>query len=269
MNEMEKNQFGISVIIPAFNRVDLLSRAYDSVFSVMPEKVEIIIIDDASDIDILDGIPLYNRHGILIRKYRKNKNSGAQAARNLGIRRSKFTYIAFLDSDDAFAKNKIDILLNIFIRESYDLVFHGVEGASKYGVLANFWYSKLRLFFPLHWVLCIFNPVVTPSLVIKRVNKLGVEKFRFSEDWAYLIRLVKNKTKILYLNENLSFVFRSQGMDGGLSRNVWKMRKGEFKARILLFREFSLSIAIIKCIFGSFFGLLRITNDLIKRRYHY
>ncbi len=266
MNKV-KNNFGISVVIPAFNRVDLLSRAYDSVFSISPERVEIIIVDDGSDINILDAIPDFNKNGILIRKYRKYKNSGAQGARNMGIRRARFSYIAFLDSDDAFFQSKIDIILNFLKKESCDLIFHGVEGASKYSVLGNFWYSKLQRIIPLHWLICIFNPVVTPSLIIKRVNKLGVEKFRFSEDWAFLIRYVTSQTRVFYLNEDLSIVFRSQGEDGGLSRNVWKMRQGEFEARRLLFREFSLPMAIIKFGLGGFFGSLRVINDLIKRRY--
>ena len=98
----------ISVIIPTFNRIGLLQRAIDSVLSQSLKPYEIIVVDDGST----DGTG-----DIIKQKYKsikiiQQKNSGVSAARNNGIKHAKGDWIAFLDSDDEWNKDKIGKQVN-------------------------------------------------------------------------------------------------------------------------------------------------------------
>lgn len=85
----------VSVIIPAYNRVDLLEIAICSVIK-QEIKFEIIIIDDFSDDNKIEN--LANKYSCSY--YKNSKSFGAQASRNKGVSVAKYEYIAFLDSDD-------------------------------------------------------------------------------------------------------------------------------------------------------------------------
>jgi glycosyltransferase involved in cell wall biosynthesis len=85
-----------SVIIPAFNRLQLLQRTLDSIWAQRFTDYEIIIVDDGST----DGTGEYlNSLGSRVHVL-KQANAGPGAARNQAIRRAAGEYLAFLDSDD-------------------------------------------------------------------------------------------------------------------------------------------------------------------------
>ncbi len=85
----------VSIIIPTFNRAQLLPRAVASAFAA-GENPEVIIVDDAST----DATPEICRNLRDVRIIRHDRNQGLGAARNTGIRASRGQYIALLDDDD-------------------------------------------------------------------------------------------------------------------------------------------------------------------------
>ena len=93
-----------SVIIPTFNRRDFLKIAIDSVLSQTFKDFELIIIDDGSNDSTKELIKFYNDKRI---KYFWGKNHGPGYARNRGVEQSKADFIAFLDSDDKWTKDKL------------------------------------------------------------------------------------------------------------------------------------------------------------------
>ena len=256
-------QSGLSVVIPSLNRISMLKRACDSVVSNHRNRVEIVVVDDGSDVDLRHLLAPTNSHGIAIRSYRFERNRGPQAARILGIRRAKFSHIAFLDSDDTFTVSKIDIVLAQIDSDSFDLLFHGVLGMPKYGSLARFWTKSLRSWLPFHWWIALLNPVATPALVVRRERRLGVVHLRHCEDWAFLLRYVQSDTRICYLDQNLAVVHRVPGSKGGLSGAVWKMRKGEFAARRVLLKA-TWPSGFIRFLMGTLAGIFRILNDALR-----
>jgi glycosyltransferase involved in cell wall biosynthesis len=103
----------VSVIIPAYNAAAFLDQSIPSASKQTHSNLEIIIIDDASTDNTLE---IANRHAATdprIRVLRHEKNSGLAATRNTGIRESKGEWIAFLDADDLFLPNKIELQLNL------------------------------------------------------------------------------------------------------------------------------------------------------------
>lgn len=256
---------GLSVVIPTLNRLDLVERAIASVACAEPDRVEIIVVDDGSAEDLRPLLPARNAAGIAVRGYRFEHNRGPQAARNLGVRRARFSHIAFLDSDDAFSPDKLDRLLAELARADFDLLFHGVHGMPRYASLARLW-QRWSGWLPFHWWIALLNPAVTPALIVRRERRLGLTAMRHCEDWAFLLRYVRPETRVRYLDEELATVFRAPGSAGGLSSAVWRMRVGEFRARRLLLRRPTAG-SCMRFALGSLAGGLRVINDFLRGRY--
>lgn len=98
----------VSVIIPTYNRVHLISRAIQSVLNQSYRDFEIIVVDDCST-DVTEVIIKdFQEQDKRIRYIRHEKNKGGSAARNTGITSAKGDYIALLDDDDGWLPEKIE-----------------------------------------------------------------------------------------------------------------------------------------------------------------
>jgi GT2 family glycosyltransferase len=256
---------GISVVIPAYGREAPLLRSIESVVTAYPGRVEILVVDDCSPMPLGPLLPAANGSGVPVRAFRLPRNRGPQAARNLGIRRARFSHIALLDSDDLFRADKIDTLLALQARGMPDILFHAVDGMERSNSVTQRWATGglIRAF---RWFIAAYNPVITPGLVFRRVNRLGPPGMRHCEDWAFVLRLAGPGATVGYLSDPLSAVVRAQGEAGGLSEQRWQMRRGEFRARSLLWKERRLSV-LPRIAVGSLFGLLRIVADAVRGRY--
>lgn len=95
----------VSVVIPTYNRARLLPAAIESVLGQEYPNTEIIIVDDGSTDDTQEVLGRFsNRINVL-----KQKNKGAAAARNHGIRVSRGDIVTFLDSDDLWLPTKLEL----------------------------------------------------------------------------------------------------------------------------------------------------------------
>ncbi|NQT75930.1 MAG: glycosyltransferase [Candidatus Omnitrophica bacterium] len=123
----------VSIIIPTFNRAQFLKKAIGSVLSQAYSAIELIVVDDGSQDDTPAVVSRYA--GRL--KYLRQENKGVSAARNLGIKNSSGGFIAFLDSDDWWDRDKLAVQL-AKMRQSPDyIVSHTQETWYKNGRLLN------------------------------------------------------------------------------------------------------------------------------------
>ncbi len=93
----------ISVIIPVYNRADLVSRAIDSVLAQSRPADEVIVVDDGSTDDTIGAV---QRFGDRVRMIQQ-PHSGVSAGRNRGIHEARYDWLAFLDSDDLWKPDKL------------------------------------------------------------------------------------------------------------------------------------------------------------------
>jgi len=96
----------ISVVVPTFDRAGLLPRSLGSVLGQTLPPFEVVVADDASS-DDTERVVRELGSG-LVRHVRLPERSGAQAARNLGIREAQGDWIAFQDSDDEWLPDKLE-----------------------------------------------------------------------------------------------------------------------------------------------------------------
>jgi glycosyltransferase involved in cell wall biosynthesis len=121
----------VSVVIPTYNRANVIQRAVDSVLVQTYKNIEIIIIDDGSTDNTKDLVKDLNV------KYIKTDNMGVSAARNLGVKLSSGDWIAFLDSDDEWLPSKLEEQIN-FSKEHPNLfLIHTDEIWIRNGIRVN------------------------------------------------------------------------------------------------------------------------------------
>jgi glycosyltransferase involved in cell wall biosynthesis len=113
----------ISVIIPTYNRCDCLVRALRSVFcqTLLPDQV--IVIDDGSEDETRVLIARYFPQVI----YHYQSNQGVSAARNKGLQLASHEWIAFLDSDDEWLPDKLQVQLEALKQDPANRVCHTEE----------------------------------------------------------------------------------------------------------------------------------------------
>ena len=101
----------VSVVIPTYNRADLIPRAIASVSSQSYQNFEIIVVDDNSQDDTEKVVREIANQDSRISYHRHSSNLGGSAARNTGIKQATGKYIAFLDSDDIWLPQKLELQL--------------------------------------------------------------------------------------------------------------------------------------------------------------
>jgi len=220
----------VSVIIPVFNRSRYLKEAINSVLGQDPRPEELIIVDDGSTDDTKEAA-----YGFVPpARYIHQNHAGAAAARNNGIRASRGSLIAFLDSDDVWTAGKMHVQKRLLEEHpELDMVAGMVEsffstdiseifkqnirmpGGALSGLVPSAVVIRRRLFdrvglFPLDteigefiaWFLkarelgCRY--VVAPEVVAKRRvhdHNLGIEKSYAKNDYLRIIKAAMERRR--------------------------------------------------------------------------
>lgn len=124
---MIKNIDLVSVITPAYNSEKYISESIESVLSQTYKNWELIIVNDKSTDNTKDIIEHYVDKDSRIRLIELQENSGAAVARNTALESAKGRYIAFLDSDDRWKKNKLEKQIEFMKQNEYSFTFTGYE----------------------------------------------------------------------------------------------------------------------------------------------
>jgi len=116
----------VSVIIPTYNRAELVSRAIQSALDQTHPPLEIIVVDDGSTDDTKETVREFAERDSRVKYIGHETNRGVSAARNTGILSAQGEYIAFLDSDCYWLPEKIEKQLKVF-----------KQGGSRLGAVAS------------------------------------------------------------------------------------------------------------------------------------
>lgn len=104
---MERQRVTVSAIITTHNRCDLLKMAIESALNQSISSKEVIIVDDASTDDTPTVVSAYP--SVKFIRIDKSESKGGNHARNLGLASAIGDYVAFLDDDDCWLPNKLDV----------------------------------------------------------------------------------------------------------------------------------------------------------------
>lgn len=119
----------VTVVIPAYNRAATIKRAIDSVLNQTYPDIHIIVVDDGSSDGTQQIVEQYAPKGVRLICHEKNK--GACAARNTGVKAADTEYLAFLDSDDEWLPEKVEKQMEYLHETDSDIVFCSVLRVDK------------------------------------------------------------------------------------------------------------------------------------------
>lgn len=105
----------VSIIMPAYNRSWIIERAVKSVLAQTMTDFELIIIDDGSTDDTVQKIKQFDDSRIILHELHENK--GQSVARNTGIKMSNSDLIAYLDTDNVWLPNYLEVMTSEFSDE--------------------------------------------------------------------------------------------------------------------------------------------------------
>ncbi|MFV5694921.1 glycosyltransferase family 2 protein [Flavobacterium sp. LB3P122] len=194
-----------SIIIPTFNHAHFIGRCLDSVLSQTHQNWEAIVVNNFSTDNTVEIVESFNDSRI---RLVNNANGGVIAvSRNKGVFEAKGTIIAFLDSDDWWYPNKLEVCLPFL--EDYDLIYHDLDiyttaekskGVAKGRILTGNVVKDL---------IVNGNGIINSSVIIKKeivdlVGKITEDKNLIAvEDYDYWIRVAKVTNRFKYIDQSL------------------------------------------------------------------
>ncbi len=198
---MKKDSVLISIGLPTFNRDWCIERAIKSVQEQTYINWELLIIDDGSTDNTKNILKPYLEDKRI--KYFFKKNGGVSSARNLGIKKAKGKYIAFLDSDDEFTKKRLEIQLREMKKFKANFsVCDSLKHEEKKHLSSNL-KSVESFFFDQEYFIDNGIPGANSCFMLSRANALLFnEKLLTSEDIDYIMRCLLID-KVLFINTPL------------------------------------------------------------------
>jgi glycosyltransferase involved in cell wall biosynthesis len=203
----------VSIIIPTYNRVNLLEETLKSILNQSYSNTEIIVVSDGSTDNTHECIEKLADRRIKFIDIGYNSKLPAKV-RNTGLKAVQGSYIAFCDDDDLWKSDKIEKQVYALQHSKANLCFTNFSFLEGDKIINNdFKILQRRILSPLvssgfKSIMLFTNIIVTSSVMIKRdalVKGFSFDEnpfLRASEDYDFWIRiLAKNKT--LYLKDNL------------------------------------------------------------------
>lgn len=211
----------VSVIIPTYQRANIVSEAINSVLAQTYKDYEIIVVNDGSTDKTPEVLKQFGDQITVIHQ----ANKGLSAARNTGIRASQGDYIAFLDDDDLWANHKLETQIPILdSQEKIGLIYSDMLFFKGQDVSENS-YNKL---YPTPRIQCLWNLfylnyIPVPTVVVRRkcLDEVGLfdETLTSCEDYDLWLRIIA-KFPVHFVNDLLAS-YRSS--ETSMSRNTERM----------------------------------------------
>lgn len=253
----------ISVVIPTYNRPRLLGRAIQSVVDQDHPNIEIIVVDDSSEIDITSVTGGFEH----IRLLKNQENKGPCFSRNRGLEVARGAFINFLDDDDILLPGKLSKQLDVFERSENPklgvvtchltdersgnpvTIFNRVEGSIYRTLLSEYAVSGTET-------------LLFKTEFLKKINGFD-EKLESSQEYDLLIRFTEYYD-IDYVDEVLTKKFRSENQihlnfDKKISGTKYLYKKHDHRFKRIgsffwLKKRLKLWILLIRFYIGAFVG---------------
>lgn len=225
----------ISIIIPVYNASSTIDKTIESALRQSYYNIEIILIDDCSTDNSFNIIKNNSDNDKRIKVYRNEINLGVANTRNLGIKLASGEFIAFLDSDDIWKRDKLEKQIRYIKKKNADICYTSYEMTNSrgtdleiYKVPNNINYKGLLK----ENVICC-SSVLIKSEILKG-NQFNSEFFH--EDFVLWLNLLKNSFKLVGLQESL-VIYRKGGRSSDkikASKNRWIIYRKSEKLTLVL-----------------------------------
>lgn len=255
----------ISIIIPTYNRANLISNTLDSILLQTYANWECIIVDDGSMDNSDEVIQKYLNKDIRFQYFKRpeNKLKGPNACRNYGFQQSKGVYINWFDSDDVYLPNALEKFVEILDRNT-DAVVTKLEIIDFFtgnkikesniictNIIEDYFTGKIAYY--------VCGPLWKRNF-LEQQKQLFDESIRNLDDWDFNLRMLYSLPKIKYIDIPL---IQYRYHENSLSQELIKLNFDEIQSEFFA-REKHLSLLKTNKIVDPV-----ILNRYIKNRYKY
>lgn len=212
------NRPKVSIVIPTYNRADLLKEALESVVNQTESDWEALVIDNNSSDNTVETVAQFNDPRIQLHNI--EERVVIATSRNLGIKLARADWVAFLDSDDLWATEKLEKCL-LAVDDDTDLICHleitfrGDKLLRVSSIISSSWPTYRNLLFS-------GNCFSTTALMarteeLKKANGFSeAPEFITVEDYELWMRLMGQGVRVKFVNESLSY-YRLHGTNASSS----------------------------------------------------
>jgi teichuronic acid biosynthesis glycosyltransferase TuaG len=214
----------VSVIVPYYKKKNYIKKTINSIKLQSYKNLEIIIIYDDEDIEDFKMIKNIQRSDDRIKLIINKKTLGAGMSRNIGIQKARGKYIAFLDADDLWKKNKIQLQLNYMIKNNLEICHTSYEILDKNVKKKKIMRAKT---FQDYKELLFSCDIGLSTVMLKKkliTNNCKFPNLKTKEDFALWLLILKKNITIGSLDKNLTN-WRKLG-DSLSSSVIQKLRDG-------------------------------------------
>ena len=244
----------ISVIIPYYKKKQYIISTVNSVLNQSYKNLELIIIYDNENASELEYIRKIKNKDKRIKLIINKKNIGAGKSRNKGIKFSKGTFIAFLDSDDIWEKKKLKIQLDIMKKKNYLVTHTSYKIIDKKNKIIGYRYARSFKSTASLLKSCdigLSTVIIKKSIIKKKDN---FPKLKTKEDFVFWLSLLKKNINIYGIDLHLT---RWRKLNNSLSSSIiQKIRDG-----FIVYNKY-LKMSFFKSIY---YLLLLSINSIIKK----
>ena len=263
---MDNSIVNVSVIIPTYNRKNLLKRALHSVSNQTFIPREIIVVDDGSS----DGTKDWVLERFPDVRYIYQDNSGVSSARNSGIKEAIGSWIAFLDSDDEWMSNKLEQQKGVINSFQEAWLCHTNEIWIRNGIRVN-QMKKHQKYGGNVFENCLDICRISPSSVLikKEVFEMvGLfdESLKVCEDYDLWLRITA-VLPVIFLDQPL--IIKYGGHTDQLSRVDSGIEKYRIQSLEKILSSNSLSISQSKIAISQLIKKLKIFSNGLEKRNKY
>jgi teichuronic acid biosynthesis glycosyltransferase TuaG len=204
----------VSIIIPYYNKLDWIDQTLRSIYNQTYTNYEILIVYDDPTKNDLKKLKLKIKNK-KIKLYINKKNLGAGMSRNLASKKAKGKYLAFIDADDMWEKNKIKKQITFMKKKKIKISFTGYTIVNKQNSIIGKRSTKPILDYNNLLNSCDIG-LSTVMIEKDLFKKYYFSKNRTKEDYSLWLRISK-KYNIYGLNKNLT---RWRKLNDSLSTNT-------------------------------------------------
>lgn len=260
----------VSIIIPLYNREELVKETLDSVLAQTYPHWECIIVDDGSTDHSLATAREYAARDSRFKVFQRHREpKGAPTCRNIGLEKAEGEYVIFLDSDDLLADFCLERRVEKFKQnpECDFLVFSTEEFNVTIGdkeVLLNVWTNQdpveRFLNFDVPWL--IMAPI-WKRLSISALN--GFDEYALSwQDWELHLRAILNGMRFKFFSMVDNFLRRSLESDATIGSV--SLSNAHLKSHVKLFKRLKPLIIENKNYFKRWIGLMEWIGEIAYKK---
>jgi len=226
-DKKQKIEPKVSVILPNYNSYETITPTVNSILKQSYKNWELIIVDDCSNEKTKKILIKYKKIKKIKIIYLK-KNKGAGHCRNLAIAQSNSYYLAFIDSDDLWKKDKLKLQINFMQNNNYNFTY------TYYKTFSGNNQTIKNIKTPEKFNFNSFTKntsIGTSSMIIKRTitNKINFSNAKICEDYYYKCQVLKkNGYAYCYPRYLMKYQIRNNSLQSNKLRNlywIWKINK--------------------------------------------